>query len=53
VIEDKLLQAACASILKAIDEQDFLGCSSGSRPGRGAGEAVRDLTVDLQYGRYG
>jgi group II intron reverse transcriptase/maturase len=53
VIEDKLLQAACASILPAIDEQEFLACSDGYRPERGAGAAVRDLTFDLQYGRYG
>jgi RNA-directed DNA polymerase len=53
VIEDKLLQAACARILNAIYEQECLGCSYGYRPGRGAGEAVRDLTFDLQYGRYG
>ena len=53
VIEDKLLQAACARILNAIYEQEFLGCSYGYRPARGAGDAVRDLTFDLQYGRYG
>jgi retron-type reverse transcriptase len=53
VIEDKLLQAACARILNAIYEQEFLACSYGYRPKRGAGEAVRDLTFDLQYGRYG
>jgi RNA-directed DNA polymerase len=53
VIEDKLRQAACARILKASDEQEFLGCRYGYRPGRGAGEAVRDLTLDLQCGRYG
>jgi RNA-directed DNA polymerase len=53
VIEDKLLQAACARILTAMYEQEFLACSYGSRPKRGAGEAVRDLTFDLQYGRYG
>jgi RNA-directed DNA polymerase len=53
VIEDTLLQAACARLLNAIYEQEFLGCSDGYRPGRGAGEAVRDLTFDLQYGRYG
>jgi RNA-directed DNA polymerase len=53
VIEDKLLQAACARLLNAIYEQEFLGCSYGYRPGRGAGDAVRDLTFDLQYGRYG
>jgi RNA-directed DNA polymerase len=53
VIEDTLLQAACARILKAIDEQAFLAGSDGYRPKRRAGDAVRDLTVDRQYGRYG
>jgi RNA-directed DNA polymerase len=52
-IEDKLLQAACTRILTAIDEQEFLACRYGYRPERGAGDAVRDLTFDLQYGRYG
>jgi len=53
VIEDKLLQAACARILTAIYEQDFLAISYGYRLGRGAGDGVRDLTFDLQYGCYG
>jgi RNA-directed DNA polymerase len=53
VIEDKLRQAACASILNAIDAQEVLGCRNGYRPGRGAGEAVRDLSFDWPYGRYG
>jgi RNA-directed DNA polymerase len=53
VIEDTLLQAACASLLHAIDEQEFLACRDGYRPECGAGEAVRDLTFALQYGRYG
>ena len=39
--------------LQRNDEQDFLVCSYGYRPGCGAGDAVRDLTFDLQYGRYG
>jgi group II intron reverse transcriptase/maturase len=52
-LEDKLVQLACAKLLTAIYEQDFLECSSGYRPGRGALDAVRDLTFDLQYGRYG
>ena len=47
------MQLACAKLLTAIYEQDFLECSDGSRPGRGALDAVRDLTFDLQYGRYG
>ena len=53
VIEDKLLQTACARILSSIYEQDFLAVSYGYRPGRSAGDAVRELTFDLQYGRYG
>jgi len=52
-LEDKLVQLACAKLLTAIYEQDFLDCSYGDRPGRGALDAVRDLTFDLQYGRYG
>ena len=53
VIDDKLLQAGCARLLNAIYEQEFLAISYGYRPERGAGAAVRDLTFDLQYGRYG
>ena len=53
MVEDKLLQAACARLLTAIYEQEVLTCSYGYRPGRGAGDAVRDLTFELQYGRYG
>lgn len=52
-LEDKLVQLACAKLLTAIYEQDFLDCSYGYRPGRGALGAVRDLTFDLQYGTYG
>src|SRR5262245_16005323 len=37
----------------ALYEQDFLDCSDGYRPGRGALDAVRALTCDLQYGTYG
>jgi retron-type reverse transcriptase len=53
VLEDKLVQLACAQLLTAIYEQDFLDCRDGYRAGRGAVEAVRDLPCDLQYGRYG
>jgi RNA-directed DNA polymerase len=52
-LEDKLVQLACAKLLMAIYEQDFLDCSYGYRPARGALDAVRDLTFDLQYGTYG
>ncbi|HEY90630.1 MAG TPA: group II intron reverse transcriptase/maturase [Dehalococcoidia bacterium] len=53
VIEDKLVQQACAKLLSAIYEQDFLDCSYGYRPAHGALEAVHELTFDLQYGKYG
>ena len=52
-LEDKLVQAACARLMTAIYEQDFLDSSYGYRPKRGAGDAVKDLTFDLQYGSYG
>ena len=45
VIEDKRLQAACASILQASYAQACLGWSDGDWPERGAGDVVRDLTV--------
>lgn len=50
--EDKLLQLAAKRILESIYEQDFLKCSYGYRPKVGAREAVHDLTVKLQFGRY-
>jgi RNA-directed DNA polymerase len=53
VIEDKMLQAAVAEVLEAIYEQEFLPFSYGYRPKKGALDAIRDLTFDLQYGRYG
>jgi RNA-directed DNA polymerase len=51
--EDQLVQLACAKRLTALYEQDFLDCSYAYRPGRGALDAVQDLTFDLQYGKYG
>jgi len=52
-LEDMLLQSAAAKLLMAIYEQEFLPCSYGYRPGRGARDAVQDLTFELQYGCYG
>jgi group II intron reverse transcriptase/maturase len=52
-LEDKLIQLACAKLLTAIYEQEFLSCSYGYRPGKSALDGVRDLTFDLQYGVYG
>jgi RNA-directed DNA polymerase len=51
--EDKLVQLGVAKILEAIYEQDFLEFSYGYRPVRGPKDAVRDLTRNLQFRRYG
>ena len=53
VIEDKLVQLACAKLLGAIYEQDFLDCSYAYRPNRGPADAVKDITRRLQVGPYG
>ncbi len=53
VVEDRLLQAAARLLLEAIYEQDFLPASYGYRRGVGAQQAVKDLTYELQFGRYG
>jgi RNA-directed DNA polymerase len=51
-IEDTLVQLAVTRILEAIYEQDFLRCSYGYRPHVGALDAIRTLTIKLQFGRY-
>lgn len=51
-IEDKLLQLAGKKLLEAIHEQGFLACSYGYRSGRGANEAVKELTAKLHFGRF-
>jgi hypothetical protein len=52
-LEDKLVQLACAKVLNAIYEQDFLDLSYGYRAGRSALEAIGELTFNLQYGVFG
>lgn len=42
-IEDKIVQGALREVLEAIYEQDFLPCSYGFRPQRGAHDALRAL----------
>lgn len=49
-VEDKLVQATATRILSAIYEQDFLDCSFGYRPGRGARQAV-DALRDRLHGK--
>ena len=41
--EDKVLQRAVVMVLEAVYEQDFLDCSYGFRPGRGAHGALQAL----------
>ena len=53
VVEDRLLQGAARLLLESIYEQDFQACSYGYRPKVGAQRAVKDLTYELQFGRYG
>jgi group II intron reverse transcriptase/maturase len=45
--EDKVLQRAVTMVLEAVYEQDFLPCSYGFRPGRGAHQAVGALREGL------
>ncbi len=52
-LEDKIVQKAVAMILQAIYEPDFLECSYGYRPFKGAKDAVSDLTFQLQFGAFG
>jgi group II intron reverse transcriptase/maturase len=48
--EDKLVQDAVREVLEAIYERDFLDCSYGFRPGRGAHDAVRTLDQIVHRG---
>src|SRR5215813_13347089 len=48
--EDKLVQDAVREVLEAIYEQDFLDCSYGFRPGRGAHDAVCTLDQIVHQG---
>ena len=51
-LEDRLVQLACARLLSAIYDQDFLGCSFGYQKGLSAHDAVSELTQELQFGPY-
>jgi RNA-directed DNA polymerase len=42
-LEDKIVQKAVVELLNAIYEQDFLECSYGFRPGRGAQDALDEV----------
>jgi group II intron reverse transcriptase/maturase len=47
-LEDKIVQRAVAAVLNAIYEEDFLGFSSGFRPGRSAHDAMDALVVAIE-----
>jgi group II intron reverse transcriptase/maturase len=49
-VEDKLVQDALREVLTAVYEQDFLECSYGFRPGRGAHDAIRVLDRAARQG---
>lgn len=51
--EDKVLQRAVVMVLEPVYEQDFLPCSYGFRPGRGAHDALQalwQLTMSMKGG---
>jgi retron-type reverse transcriptase len=53
VLEDRLVQLACAKILASIFEADFVDTSYGYRPNRSAREAIEDLQFNLHFGKFG
>jgi len=46
-LEDKIVQRASVEVLNAIYEQDFLSCSYGFRPGKGAHDALDAVAVGV------
>lgn len=52
-VSDKIIQRAVAKILEAIYEPKFSKHSYGYRPHTGAQKAVKDLTKELDFGKYG
>jgi RNA-directed DNA polymerase len=52
-LEDKIVQKAAVELLSAVYEQDFLDCSYGFRPGRGAHNAGRSRSRNLSRTNFG
>ena len=52
-VRDKLLQTTCSKILEAIYEPKFYGTRYGYRKGKGAKDAVKHLSKELNFGKYG
>ena len=51
ILRDRVVQTAVLLILEPIFEADFLDCSHGFRPGRGAHDALRSIAAELKAGR--
>jgi RNA-directed DNA polymerase len=49
-VEDKIVQGAVREVLETVYEQDFLDCSYGFRPRRGAHGALRALSREVRTG---
>jgi RNA-directed DNA polymerase len=50
-VADRALQRSASQVLSAIYEQDFLPCSFGGRPGRGAHQALATLQERIAGGK--
>ena len=50
-LPDKVLQRAVLMVLEPVYEQDFVECSYGFRPGRGAHDAIRALNRAVYQGK--
>jgi group II intron reverse transcriptase/maturase len=50
-VTDRALQRSASQVLSAVYEQDFLPCSFGGRPGRGAHQAIATLIERIAGGR--
>ena len=50
-VADRALQRSTAQVLSAIYEQDFMSCSFGGRPGRGAHQALATLHEKIAGGK--
>src|SRR5207247_8165400 len=50
--EDKIVQRAVVALLNVIYEEDFLGISSGFRPGRSTHDALDALCVGIDLLRF-
>ena len=50
-VTDRALQRSASQVLSAIYEQDFLSCSFGGRPGRGAHHALATLNEVIAGGK--